>query len=128
MVQAEETETKARDSDMTAAHRPVVMSDAGMVTAGHPAAAVAGAEMLRRGGNAVDAAVASAAALAVAIPHMNGLGGDVIALVYEAASGRVTTVSGGGRSRRQAMCRPRSDRGRPRWAASTPSGTCRTVS
>lgn len=96
MVQAEETETKARYSDMTAAHRPVVMSDAGMVTAGHPAAAVAGAEMLRRGGNAVDAAVASAAALAVAIPHMNGLGGDVIALVYEAASGRVTTVNGSG--------------------------------
>lgn len=82
--------------DLMAAHRPVVMGGAGMVTAGHPAAALAGADMLRRGGNAVDAAVASAAALAVAIPHMNGLGGDAIGLVYEASSGRVTAVNGSG--------------------------------
>lgn len=81
---------------MTSAHRPVVMGSSGMVASGHPLASLAGADMLRRGGNAVDAAVASAAALAVAVPHMNGLGGDAIGLVYEAASGRVTTVNGSG--------------------------------
>lgn len=82
---------------MTSAHRPVVMGSAGMVASGHPLASLAGADMLRSGGNAIDAAVASAAALAVAIPYMNGLGGDAIGLVHTAAGGgRVTAVNGSG--------------------------------
>ncbi|MDH3597326.1 MAG: gamma-glutamyltransferase family protein [Rhodospirillales bacterium] len=54
--------------------------------------------MLRQGGNAMDAAVAAAATLAVAIPHMNGLGGDAIALYYDASANKVTAINGSGRA------------------------------
>jgi gamma-glutamyltranspeptidase len=77
------------------AHRPVVMGDRGMVVAGHHRAAEAGAAMLRAGGNAIDAAVATAATLAIAIPFMNGLGGDCIAL-YARSPTDVTAINGSG--------------------------------
>lgn len=83
---------------MAFAHRPLVMATTGMVVSGHHKASEAGAEMLRRGGNAVDAAVAAAATLAVAIPHMNGLGGDAIALFYDARADEVTAINGSGRA------------------------------
>jgi len=51
-------------------------SYAGMVTAPHHLAAQAGAEVLREGGNAIEAMIAAAATIAVVYPHMNGLGGD----------------------------------------------------
>lgn len=79
-------------------HRPIVMGDAGMVVSGHHKASEAGAAVLRAGGNAMDAAVAASAVLCVAIPHMNGLGGDVIALHYDAASRRTTAINGSGRA------------------------------
>lgn len=77
------------------AHRPVVMGRGGMVVAGHHRAAEAGAAILRAGGNAIDASVATAATLAVAIPFMNGLGGDAIAL-YAEAPNWVATINGSG--------------------------------
>ncbi|MGE0719369.1 MAG: gamma-glutamyltransferase family protein [Alphaproteobacteria bacterium] len=77
------------------AHRPVVMGDRGMVVAGHHRAAEAGVAMLRAGGNAIDGAVATAATLAIAIPFMNGLGGDAIAL-YARAPDDVVTINGSG--------------------------------
>lgn len=55
----------------------------GMVTAPHHLAAQAGAHVLRQGGNAVEAMVAAAAAIAVVYPHMNGLGGDGFWLISE---------------------------------------------
>lgn len=55
----------------------------GMVTAPHHLAAQAGANVLREGGNAVEAMVAAAAAIAVVYPHMNGLGGDGFWLISE---------------------------------------------
>lgn len=79
-------------------HRPILMSEAGAVVSGHHKASEAGAAVLRAGGNAMDAAVAASAVLCVAIPHMNGLGGDCIALHYEARSGRVTAINGSGRA------------------------------
>jgi gamma-glutamyltranspeptidase / glutathione hydrolase len=79
-------------------HRPDVSGREGAVVAGHPLAAAAGYEVLRRGGNAVDAAVTMAAVLAVVRPHMNGVGGDAFALFYDGATGSVIGLNGSGRS------------------------------
>jgi gamma-glutamyltranspeptidase len=80
-------------------HRPIIMGERGMVVAGHPRASEAGAAILRKGGNAMDAAIAAAATLAIAIPFMNGLGGDAIAL-HATPNGDVTAINGSGRTPR----------------------------
>ena len=69
------------------AHRPVVMGRNGMVCAGHPLAAQAGISILQKGGNAVDAAIATAAALNVVEPLMSGIGGDGFIMTYQAHEG-----------------------------------------
>ena len=70
----------------------------GAVTAGHPLAAEAGLEVLRSGGNAMDAAITMAGVLAVARPHMNGVGGDMFLLYYDASTGRTYGLNGSGRA------------------------------
>src|SRR4029079_15233651 len=77
--------------------RPDVIGTRGAVVAGHPLAAAAGADVLRRGGNAVDAVVTMAAVLAVVRPHMNGVGGDAFALFYNAETSAVTALNASGR-------------------------------
>lgn len=72
--------------------RPSVRSTRGMVAAGHPLAAAAGAAMLDSGGNAFDAVVAAAAALNVAEPYMSGLLGLGMATCWVAAEKRVRTL------------------------------------
>ncbi|MBM3926180.1 MAG: gamma-glutamyltransferase [SAR202 cluster bacterium] len=64
------------------AHRPVVMGRKGMVSSGHPLASQAGMVMLQKGGNAIDAAAATAAALNVVEPMMSGIGGDGFIMAY----------------------------------------------
>lgn len=60
-----------------------VVGEKGMITAPHRAAAEAGAEVLREGGNAIEAMIAAAATIAVVYPHMNGIGGDNFFLIAE---------------------------------------------
>lgn len=78
------------------AHRPVVMGRRGMVCAGHPLASLAGITVLQRGGDAVDAALAVAAALNVAEPNMSGIGGDGFIMLYRRAANRVEVVNATG--------------------------------
>ena len=72
--------------------RPSVSSLRGIVAAAHPQAAQAGAAILRAGGNAFDAAAATAAALNVVEPYMSGLAGMGMATCYIAAEQRVRTL------------------------------------
>ncbi len=78
--------------------RSAVMSRGGMVATSQPLAAQAGVEMLRRGGNAIDAAIATAAALNVVEPMSTGLGGDAFALIYLAKSRELKALNASGRS------------------------------
>jgi len=70
----------------------------GMVATSQPAATDAGLEVLRRGGSALDAALAANAVLAVTEPHMCGPGGDLFALVWDPATRRLHGVNASGRS------------------------------
>jgi gamma-glutamyltranspeptidase / glutathione hydrolase len=87
-----------RAPEPDASFRPEASGMEGAVAAGHPLAAAAGYEVLRAGGNAVDAAVTMAGVLAVVRPHMNGVGGDAFALVYDGASHDIAALNGTGRS------------------------------
>ena len=80
------------------AHRQAPMGRRGMVAACHPLASLAGVDVLKSGGNVVDAAVATNAVLAVTQPNFCGVGGDIFCLYYEAATKRVHFLSGAGRS------------------------------
>src|SRR5215470_11257284 len=77
-------------------YRALIIGKRGAVAANHPLAAQAGLLALRAGGNAVDAAVATAVALAVVEPMMSGLGGDGFYQVYDQASGRAVVFNGSG--------------------------------
>lgn len=80
------------------AGRSMTMSRHGIVASSQTLASQAGLDILRQGGNAMDAAVATAATLCVVEPMMTGLGGDVWILYCEAASGKVYALNGSGRS------------------------------
>jgi gamma-glutamyltranspeptidase/glutathione hydrolase len=75
------------------AHRPSVPGIHGLVTAGHPLAAMAGLQILMKGGNAIDAAVAVGAALNMMEPQMNGIGGNGFMTVYDKKSGHVYSLA-----------------------------------
>src|SRR3954467_488613 len=78
----------------------------GMVSAADPRAAAAGVELLRRGGRATDAAIATMLALNVVEPHSAALpGGAAFFAVYEAASGGATGIDGGEAAPRAADAR-----------------------
>ena len=76
--------------------RSVVATKYGIVAASQPLSARAGVQILERGGNAVDAAIAANAVMGVVEPAMNGIGGDLFAIVYEAKTGKLHGLNAGG--------------------------------
>lgn len=78
-------------------HSPVLTTK-GLVGSASPLAGSVGAQVMREGGNAFDAAIAVAAAEAVTLPMMCGLGGEVFALLYHAKSNKIYGISGSGRA------------------------------
>src|SRR5690606_23804863 len=70
----------------------------GMIATSQALASAAGLRVLQSGGNAIDAAVTAAAVLAVVEPSMNGIGGDLFAIVYDAKSKQVYGLDSSGRS------------------------------
>ena len=81
-----------------ASRRSPVLGSRGMVATSQPLAVAAGLQILEQGGNAADAAVATAAALNVTEPTSTGIGGDCFALYYDAASRQVSALNGSGRA------------------------------
>jgi gamma-glutamyltranspeptidase/glutathione hydrolase len=82
--------------------RSVVLARRGMIATSQPLASAAGLQVLREGGNAIDAAVTAAAVLSVVEPTMNGIGGDLFAIVYDAKTKRLTALNASGRAGRAA--------------------------
>ena len=83
---------------LPAQNRPNVAGLEAAVVSDHPLATAAGAEVLRRGGNAVDAAITMAAVLTVVRPHMNGVGGDAFMLMHDASTRKTVALNGSGRA------------------------------
>src|SRR5919205_717633 len=69
--------------------RSKIATKFGIVAASQPLAARAGVQILERGGNAVDAAIAANAVMALVEPYYDGIGGDLFAIVYEARTGKL---------------------------------------
>ena len=76
--------------------RSMVISRNGIVAAESPLAAQAGVEILQRGGNAVDAAIAANAMMGVIAPMSNGIGGDLFVMVYDAKTGKLYGLNASG--------------------------------
>src|SRR2546425_11384123 len=87
-----------RPADNPHATRSVVLGRNGMIATSQPLASAAGLKVLQDGGNAVDAAIAAAAVLAVVEPTMNGVGGDLFAIVYDAKTRKLHALNASGRS------------------------------
>jgi gamma-glutamyltranspeptidase / glutathione hydrolase len=80
------------------ATRSVVMARNGVIATSQPLATAAGLRVLQSGGNAIDAAVTAAAVLSVVEPTMNGPGGDLFAIVYDAKTNTVHGLNASGRA------------------------------
>ncbi|MEE2963573.1 MAG: gamma-glutamyltransferase [Acidobacteriota bacterium] len=94
--------------------RSEVIAPHGMVAASHPLAAQVGIDILKSGGNAIDAAVAVNAVLGLVEPHMNGVGGDLFAIIWDNDTQQLYGLNATGRSpyeiNRQVFARQNLDR------------------
>jgi gamma-glutamyltranspeptidase / glutathione hydrolase len=86
-------EANAQDRNQT---RSMVISRNGIVASESPLASQAGVRILERGGNAVDAAIATNAMMGVVEPMMNGIGGDLFAIVYDAKANKLYGLNASG--------------------------------
>ena len=100
-----------RTSGYLAQSRSEVLARNAMVASSQPLAAEAGLEILKRGGNAIDAAVAAAAVLNVVEPGSAGIGGDMFTIVWSAKDKQLLALNGSGRAPAgEQLPRVRSDR------------------
>src|ERR1700704_5783968 len=76
--------------------RSMVISDGGIVATSQTLAAQAGAQVLARGGSAMDAAIAANATLGVVEPESCGIGGDLFAIYWDAKTGKLTAINASG--------------------------------
>jgi len=76
--------------------RSMVINDGGIVATSHTLASQAGAQILARGGSAMDAAIAANAVLGVTEPMMNGIGGDLFLLYWDAKTGKLYGLNASG--------------------------------
>ena len=101
MLMAIDSRTAQQKSPLhSKAGRSVVRAQHGMVASSQPLASQVGIDVLKRGGNAVDAAIAMAATLNVTEPMMTGIGGDAFALVYWAKTKELKGLNASGRAPR----------------------------
>src|ERR1035441_1577137 len=76
--------------------RSMTISDRGIVATSQTLASQAGAQVLARGGSAIDAAIAANATLGVVEPERGGIGGDLFVIYYEAKTGKLTGLNASG--------------------------------
>jgi gamma-glutamyltranspeptidase / glutathione hydrolase len=91
-----QTDTARAGAPLPVVGRSMVITRHGIVAASQPLAAQIGVHILEQGGNAIDAAIATNAAIGLMEPAMNGVGGDLFAIVYEAKTGKLHGLNASG--------------------------------
>ena len=95
-AQSRAASTDTTQPPLVVAGRSMITTKLGIVASSQPLASQAGAQILAAGGNAIDAAIAANAVLGLTEPMMNGIGGDLFAIVYEAKTGKVYGLNASG--------------------------------